>query len=307
MSRSSVPGSAMAPDPIQPPLRAALPSWFSVLAAFFGIAAFFSTTATLVAARASLPWRALVRAAIGGLGRILAPDRCAACDQAAPPDATFCDGCAAGVVRAAAREADGGARGEADATREAEATREADGDATREVVACAIYGGAVARALRRFKYGGRPDLAAPLGRLLAIAARELDADLVVPVPLHPRKLRARGYNQAALLAFAVARELAAPLAARGLVRTRDTAAQAGLDRAGRLHNLDGVFRVRVPAGVRGRRVVLVDDVCTTGSTLGACRDALLAAGALTVTALVLARADRDGATHRDAAPGGDRY
>ena len=287
MSRSSVPGSAMAPDPVQPPRRAALPSWFSVIAAFFGIAAFFSTTATLVAARASLPWRALGRAAIGGLGRILAPDRCAACDQAAPPDATFCDGCAASVVRAAPREA--------------------DGDATRAVVACAIYGGAVARALRRFKYGARPDLAAPLGRLLAIAARELDADLVVPVPLHPRKLRARGYNQAALLAFAVARELAAPLAARGLVRTRDTAAQAGLDRAGRLRNLDGVFRVRVPAGVRGRRVVLVDDVCTTGSTLGACRDALLAAGALTVTALVLARADRDGATHRDAATGGDRY
>lgn len=284
MSRSSVPGSAVAPDAVQPPVRAALPSSFSVIAALFGVAAFFSTTAALVAARASSPWRALVRAVIGGLGRILAPDRCAACDRAAPPDATFCDGCAAGVVRAAACKADG------------DATGEAHGGATGEVVAWAIYGGAVARALRRFKYGGRADLAAPLGRLLAIAAREVDADLVIPVPLHPRKLRARGYNQAALLAGAVARELGAPLAARELLRTRDTAAQAGLDRAGRLRNLDGVFRVRVPASVRGRRVVLVDDVCTTGSTLGACRDALLAAGAATVTTLVLARADRDGVT-----------
>lgn len=224
---------------------------------------FSDLTAAEVAARV----RALVSAALAWLGRVLAPDRCAACDAAAGPGAALCDGCAATVVLD-------------------------HGDADVEVIAHARYGGALARAVRRLKYEERPDLAGPLGRLLGSAARGLAADLVVPVPLHPHKLRSRGYNQAALLAAAVARELEAPLAARMLMRTRDTNAQAHLDRAGRLANLDGAFRVRAPDGVRGRRVVLVDDVCTTGSTLGACRAALLAAGASAVTAVVLARAER---------------
>jgi ComF family protein len=214
-------------------------------------------------------WKAIAGAVVAGLGRVLAPDRCASCDEPPEGGAALCGACAATVVRDEVAGSTG-ARG--------------------EVVAYALYAGAIARAVRRFKYGDRPDLAGPLGQLVAGAARGLDGDVVVPVPLHPRKRRARGYNQAALLAEAVARELAAPLAARALVRTRDTPAQAHLDRAGRLSNLEGAFRVRTPASVRGRRVVLVDDVCTTGSTLEACRAALLAAGATSVTALVLARA-----------------
>jgi ComF family protein len=214
-------------------------------------------------------WTALARAVVAALGRVLAPDRCVACDAAPGPDGVLCDVCSATVLLGGGPESAG---------------------ALGDVVAYAMYGGAIARAVQRFKYEGRPDLAGPLGRLIGSAARGVDAHLVVPVPLHPRKLRARGYNQAALLAAEVARELAVPVAARMLVRTRDTRPQAHLGRTGRLGNLDGAFRVRAPASVRGRRVLLVDDVCTTGSTLDACRAALLDAGATKVTAIVLARA-----------------
>jgi ComF family protein len=161
-------------------------------------------------------------------------------------------------------------------------------------VAFALYGGPVAVALRRLKYGDRPDLAGPLGHLLRRAARDarLCADLVVPVPLHPARLAERGYNQAALLGAAAASELGAPLAATALRRTRHTPQQARLDRARRLENVARAFQVRDPGRVRGRRVVLVDDVTTTGATLAACAEALRAAGAASVQALVVARVEQ---------------
>jgi ComF family protein len=151
----------------------------------------------------------------------------------------------------------------------------------------------VAAALRRLKYEERPDLARPLGHLLRRAARDADlgADVVVPVPLHPRRLADRGFNQAALLAAEVAEELQVPLVTRALARGRDTAQQAMLDRAGRLENLTGAFSALNAASIRGRRVVLIDDVMTTGATLTACAEALLGAGAGSVAGLVVARSD----------------
>jgi ComF family protein len=210
---------------------------------------------------------ALLRALGLLLADALAPPTCAACDARLRRGAVFCMPCARAVVPVLA--------------------------AGKGAVAFALYGGPVADALRRLKYGGRPDLAAPLGHLARWAARAggVQGDVVVPVPLHPVRLADRGYNQAALLGAHVARELRVPMLARGLARTRDTAQQARLDRAGRVANVAGAFRAPAPARVRGRRVVLVDDVATTGATLAACAEALSAAGAASVTAVTVARAE----------------
>jgi ComF family protein len=115
--------------------------------------------------------------------------------------------------------------------------------------------------------------------------------MVVPVPLHERRLARRGFNQAALLAAPVARDLRARFAPLALVRSLDTPPQAVLARSSRLRNVEGAFRVRDSRGVAGACVLLVDDVRTTGATLDACARALFEAGAREVHTLVLAAAD----------------
>jgi ComF family protein len=119
--------------------------------------------------------------------------------------------------------------------------------------------------------------------------------LLVPVPLHGSRERERGFNQAALLAGGLSRALArtrdaAGFEARALLRTKATPPQTGLSFAARRDNVRGAFSVAEPERVRGRVVVLIDDVMTTGSTLSACAEALKAAGAERVLALTLARA-----------------
>jgi ComF family protein len=161
------------------------------------------------------------------------------------------------------------------------------------------YGGELATALRRFKYGGprasgRLDLARPLGAMLGPAMAEAlgwsRAELVVPVPLHRRRLLRRGFGQAqALAAAALPRDTTARLDPFMLARTRETREQAGLPRAERARNVDGAFSAA--ASVQGRRVLLVDDVVTTGATAAAAARALLAAGAVAVEVLALARAE----------------
>jgi ComF family protein len=115
--------------------------------------------------------------------------------------------------------------------------------------------------------------------------------LVVPVPLHPRRLRSRGFNPALIVASAVARRAGAPLAPTALARVRDTPSQTGLDAAARRRNLRGALRARrsVPP-----RVWIVDDVITTGATLREAARALLGAGAESVVAVCAARTPRDG-------------
>jgi len=210
---------------------------------------------------------ALLRSILALVADALSPAACAACDAPLKARSVFCAACAGSVQLESPPEVGG-------------------------VVAFGAFDGPLASALRRFKYEGRPDLAAPLGHLLRRAVKDarLQGGLVVPVPLHPRRLAERGYNQAALLARAVANELGAPLRPRALVRVRNTSQQALLDRSGRRKNVEHAFRVADPSTVRGRRVVLVDDVATTGSTLAACSEALLEAGAESVTAVVVARA-----------------
>ena len=150
------------------------------------------------------------------------------------------------------------------------------------------HGGALASAIHRAKYGSEPAFARTLGRLLSVALpsdrRAFDA--VVPVPLHRRRLSQRGFNQAAEMARALG-----PRVAHGLVRrTRDTPAQVGLGRHDRLLNVAGAFAVSEPGRVRGARLLVVDDVVTTGATLRELTKVLAEAGAVRVQAVALSRA-----------------
>jgi ComF family protein len=143
------------------------------------------------------------------------------------------------------------------------------------------------------KYGDRLDLAPAMGRWMAQAGRELTdgADALVPVPLHWRRLWARRFNQAAALAQEVSKASGVPVVDTALRRMRSTPQQVGLDRSDRADNVQGAFAVpdeRTPA-VAGKRLVLVDDVLTSGATVGACTRALLRAGAAQVDVLVFAR------------------
>ena len=143
-----------------------------------------------------------------------------------------------------------------------------------------------------FKYGGVQALDQPLGRLLAQALpRDLSIDLIVPMPLHWRKRWQRGFNQASLLARQIGRRTHLPVR-NALRRVRHTAAQAGLTNAKRRENVSGAFRAKSREILSGKRILLIDDVMTTGATASACARALKTAGAKEVTLLTLARADR---------------
>lgn len=199
------------------------------------------------------------------LGDLLSPPRCASCSAAlARGRGVFCTACSASVER-----------------------YESTGDA----VAFGQYGGALARAIQRFKFENCPHLSGPLGSLLRDACRRscLRAQIVVPVPLHPRRLAQRGYNQSALLARHVADELAVPLTTDALRRVVDTLPQVHLPRESRRANVEGAFRVGGTGRVEGKTVALVDDVSTTGATIRACRHALLEVGVTRVTSVVVAR------------------
>ena len=155
----------------------------------------------------------------------------------------------------------------------------------------------VAELVLAFKFNGATYLAGDFATALETAFRKKhDAsavDLVVPVPLHPNRLRERGYNQSGLLASGFARLIGRKLDERSLVRIRDTEHQTRLTGDERRQNLKGAFRVVAPENVRGRSVVLIDDVLTTGSTMDECAKALLAAGAYRVQPFVLAKALAD--------------
>ncbi len=157
------------------------------------------------------------------------------------------------------------------------------------------YAGSARKVLLGFKHGDRQHLAAVMAPQLLRAGRDWLADgaVLVPVPLHRWRLWRRGYNQAALLARAVARRSGATLAVDALVRVRPTVSSKGMGRRARAGNVRGAFRVARPAVVRGQRIVLIDDVLTTGATAEACTRMLLRAGAREVRVLTWARVVRD--------------
>ena len=163
---------------------------------------------------------------------------------------------------------------------------------SQAVAACTAEG--VAReVIHRFKYQRQLYFARHLEEwLIGAAWRWIDwerVELIVPVPLHPRKQRFREFNQAEVLARALGRAVNRPVAARALRRVKDTATQTRLHATERTQNLRGAFAVRCPETVAGQRVALVDDVFTTGATLDGCARVLHAAGAVDVLALTVAR------------------
>lgn len=156
-----------------------------------------------------------------------------------------------------------------------------------------LYEGPLMTAIHQFKYGEKSFLASSLGLLLARFAEEWAKDssgvLTMPVPLHPKRLRERGFNQSLLLARHVARQLETELDFFSLRRVRYTLPQTSLARKERQKNVRGAFRLEDLKAIRGKTILLVDDVATTGNTLNECARVLKKAGCKKVLCLVLAK------------------
>lgn len=162
-------------------------------------------------------------------------------------------------------------------------------------VAALRYGGKTRELIHRYKFLGKTRLAGALGPLLCAALNRAGAmegiDLVIPVPLHRRRLFQRGYNQSWLLAAEVGKAFGVPVACDLLVRARFTRPQFALSRADRRKNIKNAFTVLAPGRLAGKAVLLVDDIMTTGATLGEAARAMKREGAARVVCAVAARAE----------------
>lgn len=208
--------------------------------------------------------RELARAVAVATAAALVPPRCAGCDS---PGSWLCAECRHALEPKAFQAG------------------------TLRIRAAGAYEGPLRLAIHRCKYRDERGLTEELGELAAALVAEdiavgVRIDVVVPVPLHPERVRARGYDQAALLAARVADRTALPVVP-ALHRIRHTRSQVELDRAERARNVDGAF-VSEAGSLRGLRVALVDDVTTTGATCRAAALAARAAGARDVRAYVVA-------------------
>ncbi len=156
------------------------------------------------------------------------------------------------------------------------------------------YDGILKKAIKRFKFKNKKRLSQPLGRLMVDYINHHlwkdQLDMVIPVPLHRKKLHQRGFNQAELLALEITQQCHIPTVAGLLFRKRDTKAQFGLPRQQRLINIRGAFELRGKKLLIDKNILLVDDIYTTGATSAECTKILKAAGAKSVHILTLSRA-----------------
>ncbi len=155
-----------------------------------------------------------------------------------------------------------------------------------------LFDGALRDLIHALKYRGAASIATALAPRMAAAWRRygLESELLIPVPLHPRREAKRGYNQAHLLAAALSPHIDVPIAPHLLRRVRNTVSQTRLNLEERRQNVTGAFVIAGDLDLAGYKVTLIDDVATTGSTLDACAQALLNAKAVSVSAFTLARA-----------------
>ena len=229
-----------------------------------------------------------LRRAAHAVADLLFPPRCVGCGHAGQ---LFCDRCAQAVIPIPHPYCPRCGQPQAGANLCAPCRALAD-DPVARARAAAIYAPPLRAAIHALKYENQRQLAASLGRYLVAALGDavwqpLTLDAVVPVPLHAERLATRGYNQSELLAAHLCHATGLPLESGWLERHRDTRPQVGLTRAERQVNVHDSFAAH--AAVAGKRLLLIDDVYTTGATLRACAQAARVAGATTVYALTLAR------------------
>ncbi len=219
---------------------------------------------------------ATVRRTLATILDLIYPRACAGCGQAG--HGLWCDACASTVTPL---------RGN-DAWREVDL---APAPPLR-VCSCARYAPPAREAVHAFKFGDTPHLADVMAGWLAALWREqdLNPDVIVAVPLHPSRERERGYNQSDWLAQRLAKAVGCDYAPRALRRTRQTEQQATLSSLQRAHNVAGAFSANRLV-LESRRVLIIDDVFTTGATLAACAIACSQAGAAEATAMTVTRAE----------------
>lgn len=254
--------------------------------------------ATLRMPQASLPQRAL---------DLLFPPRCVHCRRTSEP---LCAACFSAMEAPAAPRCERCDRPlDAAAGPRCGACRALSGGpqppALDRIVVALRYDGATRSAIRALKFGRQRRLALPLAYLLTMAALRAgtEVDVIIPMPLHVKRGRERGYNQAALLARPLARALGAPVNERSLARIRATQPQTRLNHIERRANVAGAFGlVRSAEALAGKRIALVDDVTTTGATLGAAAEALRVAQPAAIFAFAVARPMRSDFWPDDAPP-----
>lgn len=224
------------------------------------------------------------------LADLLFPPRCVACDAWG---CYFCDSCAQQVDPVPLPICPTCGRPQHTTTQRCSLCRQVENPPSMLARAAVLFTHPLRSAVHSLKYENCPELASPLARYLVAAYQRApwpelhpSIDWVVPVPLHPQRLQERGYNQSQLLAEAFSCKVGLPMQHALLARTRCTTTQVGLNARERQQNVANAFYA-APA-VRTKCILLVDDVFTTGATLSACAEALLAAGANRVYALCLA-------------------